>query len=463
MNCVIYVRVSTDEQAKEGFSIAAQKERLKAFALSQGWTVKTEYIEEGWSAKNIDRPQLQQLLKDIKKEHIDIVLVYRLDRLTRSVLDLYQLLKTFDENNVAFRSATEVYDTSTAMGRLFITLVAALAQWERENLGERVRFGIDQMLDEGKRAGAGSNYGYKFDKDFNCEIVEHEAEAIRYMFNWYLEGHGYTSIAEKLNEMGYKPRRSKKWNRATIKQYLVNPVYIGHYKWSDRYIENSHPPIVDELTFQKVQALRKKRTPADMRHGTFVLTGLLLCGHCNRGMAGNNDRRQKENERYRCSLCHRTVREGIILNALLDEVEKLITSKEYFISRMDQPDNNTLEFENIKIELEKISKQKNKLLDLYTDDDSPFDKNELYEKIKKLNTEEQKLKLKISDLDIDNETPIEKYEKIKHITNVKEHFFNAELPLQKELLNSIFDKIFLYKEKAKGQRNTPITIDYTLK
>lgn len=462
MNCVIYVRVSTEEQAKEGFSISAQKERLRAFALSQGWEIKNEYIEEGWSAKNIERPQLKQLLNDITKENIDVVLVYRLDRLTRSVLDLYQLLKTFDDNGVAFRSATEVYDTSTAMGRLFLTLVAALAQWERENLGERVRFGIDQMLDEGKRAGASSNYGYRFDKDFNCEIIEHEAEAVRFMFQWYIEGFGYTLIAEKLNNMGYKPKRSKEWNRASVKQYLANPIYAGHYKWSDRIFENSHPPLVDEITFQKVQKLMKERTPADIRHGKYLLTGLLRCGYCNHGMTGGTDKRIKNPTRYLCGKCCRTVSEHKVISPILDELEKLITSKEYFISRMGEAENNEYEYDKIKAELEKINLQKSKLIDLYTDDDSPFDKNDLYDRIKKLNSQEQELKLKISELNTDIESPSQKYEKIKSLTDIKEQFKIADLELQKKLLHSIFKEVIIYKEKSRS-RHALITMDYTLK
>nr|WP_231563777.1 recombinase family protein [Anoxybacillus sp. KU2-6(11)] len=255
MKVAIYVRVSTDEQAKEGFSIPAQRERLRAFCASQGWEIVQEYIEEGWSAKDLERPQMRQLLKDIKKGNIDIILVYRLDRLTRSVLDLYLLLQTFEKYNVAFRSATEVYDTSTAMGRLFITLVAALAQWERENLAERVKFGIEQMIDEGKKPGGHSPYGYKFDKDFNCTIVEEEAKTVQMIYRLYCDGYGYRGIADRLNELGIKPRIAKEWNHNSIRDILMNDIYIGTYRWGNK----SSRTIIRRLLAKRYLKKHKKK------------------------------------------------------------------------------------------------------------------------------------------------------------------------------------------------------------
>jgi len=456
MNCVIYVRVSTDEQAREGFSIAGQKERLRAFALSQGWTLTTEYIEEGWSAKNTERPQLKKLLKDIEKGNIDIVLVYRLDRLTRSVLDLYKLLKIFDDNDTAFKSATEVYDTSTAMGRLFITLVAALAQWERENLSERVKFGVSQMLDEGKRPGTTSNYGYRFDKNFNCEIIEDEATVIKTMFKWYLDGYGYVSIANMLNEREYeKPKRADEWGGETVKKCLTNPIYAGHYKWGDRDFKNNHTAIIDELTYQKVQLIRNERTPKTSRLGKFALTGILRCGKCDHRMIGTK-------HRYRCDKCNSTVAEYKVIDVLLDELEKLISDKDYFTSRLVEIGEDQTNFDAIQIELDKISNQKNKLLDLYVDENSPFDKSELYEKIKKLNEQEQNFKIEIGELNIDNESPSEKYAKIKNLKDIRVQFLKADLHLQKQLLNSIFDTVYFYKIKHKDRKNE-VRLDYTLK
>src|SRR5690625_4111289 len=182
MRAGIYVRVSTREQAEEGYSIQAQLNRLKAYCESQGWNVSRVYNDEGLSAKDTNRPQLQQMIDNIKANKIDVVLVYRLDRLTRSVFDLYNLLETFDKHECGFKSATEVYDTTTAMGRLFITIVAALAQWERENLGERVAVGLEEKVNQGLFPGGFSPYGYKVEKS-RLDQGEKESELVSSVSN----------------------------------------------------------------------------------------------------------------------------------------------------------------------------------------------------------------------------------------------------------------------------------------
>ncbi|UOE96040.1 recombinase family protein [Alkalihalobacillus sp. LMS39] len=462
MTCAIYVRVSTDEQVKEGFSISAQLERLRAFATSQGWDVSHEYVEEGWSAKNINRPQMQKMLKDIKKGEIDVILVYKLDRLTRSVIDLYALLKEFEDHNVAFRSATEVYDTSTAMGRLFVTLVAALAQWEREQLVERVKVGLEQMVDEGKKPGAQELFGYKFDTDFNCEIIEEEAEIVRWMFQLYADGYGYRAIAEKLNQKGIKTKRSgKPWSFSSVRLILTNDMYIGVFRYGDKVRYNTHPPIVNEILFRQVQKKMKSKQVTDSRKGKLMLTGILKCGHCEEhGMNGNYDKRDQK-VYYRCSKCFRTASESKLVDIILKELHMLITSKDYFLSMVKNPQNDEQELLLLKEELETVTTQKKKLLDLYMDENSPFDKDELYSRTVKLNEREQELLLTLADMDFDMDSPDTKYEKIKNLTDIVEHFHKADPPTQKELLETIFEKIVYFRHE-KG-RHTPIKLEYSLR
>ncbi|GIN99999.1 integrase [Brevibacillus halotolerans] len=456
----IYVRVSTDEQAKEGFSIPAQRERLRAFCKSQGWEIIEEYIEEGWSAKDIQRPQMQRLLKDIKKGTLDMVLVYRLDRLTRSVLDLYLLLQMFDKHDVAFRSATEVYDTSTAMGRLFITLVAALAQWERENLAERVKFGIEQMIDEGKKPGGHSPFGYHFDKDFTCTIIEQEAKIVEKIYQWYVEGFGYRSIAKQLNEMDVSPRIAKRWNHISIRDILLNDMYIGVYRWGNKIVLDNHPPIISKQLFAKAKKTMEGKSGQSPRKGKFPLTGILRCGHCEEhNMQGFYDHRDQKTY-YRCLGCNRITHDQRILDPLLGEIERLITSREYFREKVNNQREVELDLDKIRGEIAKIQTQKEKWYDVFMDDSNPIPKETLFEKINTLNHKENELQELINDYDVEEETPEDKYHKIKKMTNIREQYHLADVFRKKELLHSLLEKVIIYRERG---QNKKIRIEYSMR
>ena len=287
----IYIRVSTEEQVKEGYSISAQKQRLKAFCIAQDWTVSGMYVDEGISAKDMNRPQLQQMIKDIENGVIDCVLVYRLDRLTRSVRDLYLLLDTFDKYDCKFKSATEVYDTTTAMGRMFITIVAALAQWERENLGERLRMGTYEKVSQGKYAHNIRPFGYDLDlKTSKLTIREDEAKTVRLIVDLYLnKGMGAHRICKHLNERGIGTRDGNAWSDGTLMPLLKNPLYMGTIRWADLLVKDSVPAIIDEETWNKIQKTIDKRrvTPANVIANDYFFSGKVKCPNCGNPLVGN--------------------------------------------------------------------------------------------------------------------------------------------------------------------------------
>jgi len=460
MKVAIYVRVSTQEQAREGFSIPAQLESLRAFCKSQNWEVTEEYKEEGKSAKDLDRPKMRQMMRDIERRKIDLVLVHKLDRLTRSVSDLYQLLEYFEKYDVKFRSATEVYDTTTAMGRLFITLVAALAQWERENLAERVKFGIEQMIDEGKRPGGHSAYGYKFDKDFNCTVIEEESRWVKKIFEWYNDGFGYRKIADRLNELHVSPRIAMKWTSATIYGMLRNDLYTGIYRWGTKVIYDNHEPIIDRTTFLQVQQSIKDRAKDLSRQGKFPLTGLLKCGHCNDYPINGFYDKRDDKTYYRCLNCHRLTDSRKITKLIMDEMEEMITSKDYFLKQVEKNNPTTeIDMEKINKKLNKIEQQKEKWYSLFMDDDNPIPKATLYSKINELQEEENELKELMVEF-APEESPEDKYERLKQLKNIRIVYQSADPFQKKELLHSIFDEITMYRDKG---RNKPITLKYKLK
>ncbi|EEL89140.1 TPA: recombinase family protein [Bacillus nitratireducens] len=293
MRCAIYARVSTEEQAVEGYSISAQKKKLKAYCDAQEWDVVGYYVDEGISAKNTNRPELKRMIEHIEKGLIDCVLVHRLDRLTRSVLDLYTLLDVFEEYDCKFKSATEVYDTTTAIGRLFITIIAALAQWERENIGERVRVGQQEKVRQGKYTSPRKPYGYNADhKEGILTIIEEEAKVVRSIYNDYLKGHSATRISKRLNAT--KTAGRDYWNEKAVMYILENPLYIGTLRWrkeTEHYFEvpNSVPAIIEEEMFNSVQILRESRQESHPRsqYGSYIFSGILKCPRCGRSLIGN--------------------------------------------------------------------------------------------------------------------------------------------------------------------------------
>jgi len=299
MRVAVYVRVSTVEQAKEGFSIAAQKQRLQAYCESQNWDIVGYFVDEGISAKNLKRPELQRMMEFIKNGTIDTVLVYKLDRLTRSVLDLYEMLKVFDKYNTKFKSATEVYDTTSAMGRMFITLVAALAQFERENLAERVSMGMSEKARQGKWTTQRPPFGYKLNENRDLEVVPEEAELVNYIYETYLTK-GAKSITKILNQKllegdGIPPRKAKYWQDNGVLYILDNPIYIGTGRWHYRThkenyfeIEGMAPPIISQELYEKVKKVRKQRSFYHPRRATspFVFSGIAKCGKCGSFLAG---------------------------------------------------------------------------------------------------------------------------------------------------------------------------------
>lgn len=306
MKVAVYIRVSTDEQAQEGYSIPAQRNRLEAYALSQGWEIAQYYVDEGISAKDLNRPELKRLLKGVEAGLFDCVLVYRLDRLTRSVLDLYKLLNQFEKHNVKFKSATEVYDTTTAIGRLFITLVAALAQWERENLGERVRMGMQQKAREGKWTVSTPPIGYD-SVDSDLVINQTEAALVKEIYAQYLSGIGMWRIARSLNERRLFGKRNKPWNQATINYILTNPIYIGKSRYNYRVntenyfeVENMAPPIVAEEEFNTVQQMIKSRSFAHPRQATsrYLFSKVLKCARCGTTLIGKSSQSKRGDKTY---------------------------------------------------------------------------------------------------------------------------------------------------------------------
>lgn len=310
-----YIRVSTEEQALSGFSLRAQEDRLRAIAAAHGWQIEKLYRDDGFSAKDLNRPGLQELLREARPG--DVVLVYKLDRLTRSVRDLDDLLKEFDQRGLSFRSATEQFETATASGRLFLRIVTEIAQWERETIAERTAMGKRKKVEMGEWPGGPAPFGYlavpsdrvKTGKRLlKLEPDPHRAHVVAAIFERYLNGHGMRAICLWLNdELGVRTAGGARWRVSSLVRLLTNPIYCGDLVHGRRTrgqvtrVAGSHTPLVTRERFEQVRQLFQMRKGMAPRQATgqYPLAGVARCGVCG-GTIDTCLQRNRRSYRYRC-------------------------------------------------------------------------------------------------------------------------------------------------------------------
>jgi len=235
----VYVRVSTEEQAKEGISIDAQIDRCKAFCKARSWKVFRIYTDAGYSAGSVDRPALKNLFDDITNKKINILLVYKIDRFSRKLKDLISILEDLQSKGVNFTSVTEQIDTTTAMGEAFFQIIGVFAQLERGMVKERVELAFDKKVSSGESLSrAPMGYSYRNRK---LVVNEEEAEKVREIFNMWATGVHYKDIVKKFNIPV-----------STLYEVIKNPTYIGKVRYRDKLYNGNHKGIINEDLFQKV-------------------------------------------------------------------------------------------------------------------------------------------------------------------------------------------------------------------
>ena len=248
----VYTRVSTTEQAKEGYSIEAQERRCKAEIEAKGWTYVRTYSDPGISGRTMDRPGLQAMIKAIEKREIDAVIIYKLDRLSRKQRHTMTLIEdVIMKNGVALVSLNETLDTSSPWGRAMIGILSSFNQMESENIQERTQMGRDAKVKKGGYAGGRPPLGYRA-SDGGLIIVPEEAEIVKLIFRLRDEEMTLVDIADELNRRGYRTRSGKTFYISGIAAILKNEeTYRGHYRYGvGNFAPNSHeailPPEDDE-------------------------------------------------------------------------------------------------------------------------------------------------------------------------------------------------------------------------
>ncbi|HET6398903.1 MAG TPA: recombinase family protein [Candidatus Thermoplasmatota archaeon] len=269
----LYTRVSTEDQAREGFSLDAQLERLRYFAKAQGWEIAGEYVDEGHSGRTTKRPQYQRMMDE--RSAWDVLLVLKMDRIHRNSRNFMAMMDELRREGKEFASVTESLDTSTAMGRFVMDIIQRIAQLESEQIGERVYVGMGQKAKQGGGSlGKAAPFGYRYEGQRLVPVPE-EAPHARWIFEAFLAGERKQAIADHLNAAGVRTRRTGVWTIWSVDDILRNPTYAGALQWDvrgDAHLQlGKHEAIVDARTWDLVQDRLDERA---RRKSPFRLTRL---------------------------------------------------------------------------------------------------------------------------------------------------------------------------------------------
>jgi len=253
----VYTRVSTEDQAKEGFSLEAQRERLEAYCKARGWAVAKGYVEDGHSGRDTKRPAYQRMMAE--RDGWDTLLVIKMDRIHRNSRNFMEMMESLQEWGKNFVSATESFDTSTAMGRFVMDIIQRIAQLESEQIGERVYMGMSQKARTGPGIlGFTAPFGYDV---HGGVLTVHPAESkiVREVFDRCVAGETTDAIAAVLNGRTVRAKRGGRWTHSGVLYILHNPLYAGFLRWDGIVRPADHPAIVPRAVFNRAQEALQSR------------------------------------------------------------------------------------------------------------------------------------------------------------------------------------------------------------
>ena len=369
----IYIRVSTEDQAREGFSLGEQQERLEDLCKFKRYKVHKIYQDAGISAKDMEhRPGFQEMLSDMKNGIINCIVAYKLDRVTRSVKDLEALITELEENNCYLVCDRDEVDTSTANGKFFIRMLTVLSQLEIEIVSERTKFGLGGAIKAGHLPGT-CPLGYYRDKNKVVRIDNATNGIVKRIFKMYLEGKSYYQIAEILKEEKVLyPER--KWTDSAIKQIINNQIYVGDYVRNKTDKDKSKRivytdvvvPTISRAEWEEVQKQKEKNQQAFCRDRVYIFFQKLLCPKCGSIMTCKAPGGEKKKYvYYNCSACHYNLNESYVEDKLLNFICSLVeydqVVQKYFYPVLEEkdefiPDSVNEQIEELKNQKERIKK-----------------------------------------------------------------------------------------------------------
>ena len=373
----VYIRVSTEDQAREGFSLGEQEEKLLALCKFKDLEVYKVYKDAGISAKDMEhRPQFQEMLKDMKDGKINYIVAYKLDRITRSVRDLEELISVLEQYNCFLLCDRDDVNTSTANGRFFVRMLTVLSQLEIEIVSERTKFGLNGAIKSGHIPGQ-RPFGYKSADDKKMIIDNATRPYVEMIFDMYLEGKSFQQIANYFEGNNIYPK--KKWKDTTIRKIIDNKIYMGDYEQYKRIgkQENLEPivymnvvePIISRAKWEECQRQKERNQRTYTRDRIYTFFQRLKCPNCSRIMKckGSGGTKRKYMY-YTCEHCHINFNENhvelLLKDFIYDLLEYDMAVKKFFLPVLEDKSNN-IDTSTIDKEIRELQKQRDRIKQAY--------------------------------------------------------------------------------------------------
>lgn len=422
----LYVRVSTQEQATEGYSIGEQIDRLTKYSEAMGWSVYKIYTDPGYSGGDTNRPGLQELVKDVKAGKLNKVVVYKLDRLSRSQKDTLILIEdVLLANNVDFVSMNESFTTDTPVGRAILGLLSVFAQLERDQIKERTNMGKEARAKEGKYGGGLEPIGYNYNiADNMLEVNDYEAMQIRELFDLFLKGMPIQTISTLFANKGYKHKHGD-WTSQAMRRCMSHKIYLGYISYKGENYKGKHTPIIDEDTFNKASELLVERHEQYIQSGirpgaqTTFLGGITYCKHCGGKFAKSYGGSKKYGIKFYYACYSRTKRMKRMIKdpncknkywkmeeldeLVFNEIKKLAIDPDYIhdIRHNKSKESDTSnKVDIIKQEIDSIDNQISRFMDLYGL--GTFTIEQVSEKVDPLNNQKNNLLKELESLNAES-------------------------------------------------------------
>ncbi|MEC2074005.1 recombinase family protein [Alkalihalophilus marmarensis] len=488
----IYIRVSTEEQ-KLGHSLEAQESMLKEFAEKKGYEIFDVYSDGGYSGKNFDRPEIQRLFNDLTKDKIDVILVWKVDRLSRNNTDVVSLIDNeLTPRNKKLLITSIDMDSSSPTGHMFISLLSTFARYERATIIDRVNAGMQKRAEKGYWNG-GSILGYD-SVDKRLIINEQESAVVREIFKLRADGKGYKFIANTLNNRGIKTKKGKSFSIPAIKLIVNNHIYIGkmvwkkHQEWSTKrragkaepiIVDGVHEAIIEQELWTKVQEInefqKKSFTSNRNFNGNFFLTGLLKCPKCGAGTVMSKSKKKNSDDYhlyYMCQAYHNKgksvcgtnlIKKEEVEQKVLNEISFLVNNDDIFkelISELNSDNDKVNEIfiadlKNFNRQLKKAYDKRSKLDNDYFEgniESSTYNRlmSDLQKEIEKLERNIRKSESEITR----NESSIDKDEIIYTLKNFNKFFAIVSDEERKLLVRSLIKEIHMEENRKDVKKIT---------